>query len=178
MSARSSARSSVASLPSSVEDRPELQVHGSGNLIQALLRHNHVDQYRLWVFPLVIGSGKRLFSAGSIASGLELVDSSVSTTGVVSVPTSRWSETVMSGRGTRSRNCPTTGSGSPRGRGAKGAAGHVRGRRRLAPLRPQRNRLSGRAGRQTGHLSTSARTRAPKKTLWTLCTAIPTSALL
>jgi len=37
------------------EDGPELQVHGSGNLIQTLLRHNLVDQYRLWVFPLVVG---------------------------------------------------------------------------------------------------------------------------
>ena len=64
-------------------DGPELQVHGSGNLIQTLLRHNLVDQYRLWVFPLVIGSGKRLFSEGTIPSGLKLVDSKVSTTGVV-----------------------------------------------------------------------------------------------
>ncbi len=65
------------------EDGPELQVHGSGNLMQTLLRYNLVDQYRLWVFPLVIGSGKRLFSAGTIPSGLKLVDSKVSTTGVV-----------------------------------------------------------------------------------------------
>jgi dihydrofolate reductase len=65
------------------EDGPELQVHGSGNLIQTLLRHNLVDQYRLWVFPLVIGSGKRLFAEGTIPSGLKLVDSKVSTTGVV-----------------------------------------------------------------------------------------------
>ncbi|MGH3965883.1 MAG: dihydrofolate reductase family protein [Pseudonocardiaceae bacterium] len=65
------------------EDGPELQVHGSGNLIQTLLRYNLVDQYRLWVFPLVIGSGKRLFSEGTIPSGLKLVDSKVSTTGVV-----------------------------------------------------------------------------------------------
>ena len=65
------------------EDGPELQVHGSGNLIQTLLRHNLVDQYRLWVFPVVIGSGKRLFSEGTIPSGLKLVDSKVSTTGVV-----------------------------------------------------------------------------------------------
>ena len=65
------------------EDGPELQVHGSGNLIQTLLRHNLVDQYRLWIFPLVIGSGKRLFSEGTIPSGLQLVDSKVSTTGVV-----------------------------------------------------------------------------------------------
>jgi dihydrofolate reductase len=65
------------------DDRPELQVHGSGNLIQTLMRHNLVDQYRLWVFPLVIGSGKRLFSDGTIPSALRLVDSKVSTTGVV-----------------------------------------------------------------------------------------------
>jgi dihydrofolate reductase len=65
------------------EDGPELQVHGSGNLIQTLLRHNLVDQYRLWTFPLVIGSGKRLFSDGTIPAGLKLVDSKVSTTGVV-----------------------------------------------------------------------------------------------
>jgi dihydrofolate reductase len=58
-------------------------VHGSGNLIQTLLRHNLVDQYRLLVFPLVIGSGKRLFSEGTIPAGLTLVDSKVSTTGVV-----------------------------------------------------------------------------------------------
>jgi dihydrofolate reductase len=64
-------------------DGPELQVHGSGNLIQTLMSHNLVDQYRLWVFPLVIGSGKRLFSEGTIPSGLKLVDSKVSTTGVV-----------------------------------------------------------------------------------------------
>jgi dihydrofolate reductase len=65
------------------EDGPELQVHGSGNLIQTLMRHSLVDQYRLWVFPLVIGSGKRLFSEGTIPAGLKLVDSTVSTTGVV-----------------------------------------------------------------------------------------------
>ena len=64
-------------------DGPELQVHGSGNLIQTLMRHNLVDEYRLWVFPVVIGSGKRLFSDGTIPAGLKLVDSTVSTTGVV-----------------------------------------------------------------------------------------------
>jgi len=64
-------------------DGPELQVHGSGNLIQTLMPHNLVDQYRLWVFPLVIGSGKRLFSDGTIPSGLKLLDSKVSTPGVV-----------------------------------------------------------------------------------------------
>jgi dihydrofolate reductase len=65
------------------EDGPELQVHGSGNLIQTLLRHNLVDQYRLWVFPVIVGSGKRLFSDGAVPAGLRLVDTTISTTGVV-----------------------------------------------------------------------------------------------
>jgi dihydrofolate reductase len=65
------------------EDGPELQVHGSANLIQTLLRHNLVDQFRLWVFPLVIGSGKRLFADGAVPAGLRLLDGKVSTTGVV-----------------------------------------------------------------------------------------------
>jgi dihydrofolate reductase len=64
-------------------DGPELQVHGSGNLIQTLMSHNLVDQYRLWVFPLVVGSGKRLFAEGTVPAGLKLVDSKTSTTGVV-----------------------------------------------------------------------------------------------
>jgi dihydrofolate reductase len=64
-------------------DGPELQVHGSGNLIQTLMRHNLVDEYRLWVFPVVIGSGKRLFADGTIPAALQLVDSKVSTSGVV-----------------------------------------------------------------------------------------------
>ena len=64
-------------------DGPELQVHGSGNLIQTLMRHNLVDEYRLWIFPVVIGSGKRLFADGTIPAGLKMVDSTVSTTGVV-----------------------------------------------------------------------------------------------
>lgn len=67
------------------EDGPDLQVHGSGNLIQTLLRNNLVDEFRLWVFPLVIGSGKRLFAEGTIPSGLKLLESTVSTTGVVMV---------------------------------------------------------------------------------------------
>jgi dihydrofolate reductase len=64
-------------------DGPELQVHGSGNLIQTLIAANLIDEYRLWVFPLVIGSGKRLFADGTIPAALRLVDSTVSTTGVV-----------------------------------------------------------------------------------------------
>jgi dihydrofolate reductase len=65
------------------QDGPELQVHGSGNLIQTLLRSRLVDEYRLWLFPVLLGAGKRLFADGTVPSGLELVDSTVSSTGVV-----------------------------------------------------------------------------------------------
>ena len=65
------------------QDGPELQVQGSGDLVQTLLRHSLVDQFRLWVFPLVIGTGKRLFADGTVPAGLKLVESTVSTTGVV-----------------------------------------------------------------------------------------------
>jgi dihydrofolate reductase len=64
------------------EEGPELQVHGSGNLIQTLLRHELIDELRLWTFPVVVGRGKRLFSDGTIPAGLKLVESTVSSTGV------------------------------------------------------------------------------------------------
>ena len=64
------------------EDGPELQVHGSGNLAQTLIRHGLVDEYHLWVFPVVLGSGKRLFADGTVSATLRLVDSKVSKTGV------------------------------------------------------------------------------------------------
>ncbi|MCV7423824.1 dihydrofolate reductase [Mycobacterium yunnanensis] len=64
-------------------DGPELQVHGSADLLQTLIRHGLIDEYRLWTFPVVVGTGKRLFADGVVPGALELVDSSVSTTGVV-----------------------------------------------------------------------------------------------
>ena len=64
------------------QDGPELQVHGSANLIQTLLHHSLIDEFRIWIFPVVVGSGKRLFADGTAPGGLKLVDSTVSTTGV------------------------------------------------------------------------------------------------
>jgi dihydrofolate reductase len=64
------------------EDGPELQVHGSANLAQTLIRNGLVDEYHLWVFPVVLGQGKRLFEDGTVPSTLRLVDSKVSATGV------------------------------------------------------------------------------------------------
>ncbi len=60
----------------------ELQVTGSGNLIQTLLEHDLVDEFRLWVFPVVLGKGKRLFAEGAIPAALKLIDTKTSTTGV------------------------------------------------------------------------------------------------
>ncbi len=63
-------------------DGPEIQVHGSPGLIQTLLEHDLIDEYRLWIFPLVIGTGKRLFGDGATPIGLRLVDSTTTATGV------------------------------------------------------------------------------------------------
>jgi dihydrofolate reductase len=65
------------------DDGPEIQVHGSGNLIQTLLRHDLVDEFRLITFPLVLGTGKRLFADGTVPSGLKVVNSTVTGNGVV-----------------------------------------------------------------------------------------------
>ena len=65
------------------ESGPEIQVHGSGNLIQTLMKHGLVDEYRLWVFPVLLGSGKRLFADGTMPGGLKATDTRTSSTGVI-----------------------------------------------------------------------------------------------
>jgi len=60
----------------------EIQVTGSGNLIQSLMEHDLVDEYRLIVFPVLIGSGKRLFAEGTAPSNLKLTSSQVLDNGV------------------------------------------------------------------------------------------------
>jgi len=65
------------------EDGPELQVHGSADLLQTLLRHNLVDRFRLMTFPVLVGSGKRLFADGTAPASLAVVDTKVNTKGVV-----------------------------------------------------------------------------------------------
>ncbi|HEX5718142.1 MAG TPA: dihydrofolate reductase family protein [Thermoanaerobaculia bacterium] len=61
----------------------EIQVHGSGDLLQTLLRHDLVDTLRIWQFPVVIGTGKRLFGEGTIPRSFRLVDTQMSSTGAV-----------------------------------------------------------------------------------------------
>lgn len=65
------------------EDGPEISVQGSSDLIQTLLEHDLVDEFRIWIFPVVVGPGKRLFGLGAVPAGMELVDSSTSSTGVI-----------------------------------------------------------------------------------------------
>jgi dihydrofolate reductase len=65
------------------EDGPELQVHGSSDLIQTLQRHGLIDEFRVWIFPVVLGTGKRLFAEGASPGALKLVDTKISSTGVV-----------------------------------------------------------------------------------------------
>jgi dihydrofolate reductase len=74
----------IAQEPANLKDQPgtELQVTGSGELIQTLMRHDLVDEYRLWIFPVLLGRGKRLFAGGTIPGGLRLLDTKTSSTGV------------------------------------------------------------------------------------------------
>jgi dihydrofolate reductase len=65
------------------QDGGEIQVHGSGDLLQTLLRRDLVDTLRIWQFPVVIGTGKRLFGAGTIPRAFRLVDTRPATTGAV-----------------------------------------------------------------------------------------------
>ncbi|MGI5243494.1 dihydrofolate reductase family protein [Dactylosporangium sp. CA-139066] len=64
-------------------DGGEIQVHGSGDLVQTLLAHDLVDAFHLVTFPVLLGRGKRLFAAGTAPAGLELVNTAASATGVV-----------------------------------------------------------------------------------------------
>jgi len=65
------------------ETGKDLQVIGSGELVQTLMRHDLIDEYRLMINPVVLGKGKRLFREGVPKNSLQLVDSETSSTGVL-----------------------------------------------------------------------------------------------
>jgi dihydrofolate reductase len=65
------------------QDGPELQVHGSGNLIQTLLAHDLVDEFWLKIFPVTLGTGKRLFDKGTMPASYTLTESKSSPSGVI-----------------------------------------------------------------------------------------------
>ena len=62
---------------------PDIQVWGSSKLIQLLLKNDLVDELRLKLFPLTLGKGKKLFGGGPIPAAFTLIDSSITTTGVI-----------------------------------------------------------------------------------------------
>jgi dihydrofolate reductase len=66
-----------------VQPGHDLQIIGSGNLIQTLQAASLIDEYNVWTYPVVLGRGKRLFENGARPCALRLVASKVSTTGVV-----------------------------------------------------------------------------------------------
>ena len=78
---RGDAAAAVAALKA--EPGPDLQIIGSGNLIQTLQAASLIDQYHVWTYPVVLGRGKRLFEAGAKAGALRLVASQTSKKGVV-----------------------------------------------------------------------------------------------
>jgi dihydrofolate reductase len=63
----------------------DLLVQGSGTLVRTLLQHDLIDTYQLWVHPVVLGSGKRLFADGVAPASLQLVDTKTTSTGVVAL---------------------------------------------------------------------------------------------
>jgi dihydrofolate reductase len=65
------------------EEGPLLQVHGSWQLIQTLLSHELIDEFRLWTFPLVVGPGKRLFGQDTVPTDLTLIKSKTTSNGVM-----------------------------------------------------------------------------------------------
>lgn len=61
----------------------EVQVHGSCGLAQTLIENDLIDEYRLLTFPVILGTGKRLFGSGAVPASLTLVRSSTTGSGVV-----------------------------------------------------------------------------------------------
>ena len=74
------------------KDGPDLQVHGSGNFIQTLLKHDLVDELWLKIFPVTLGKGKRLFADGTIPGAFTVESSKTSPAGVVVVSCKRAGE--------------------------------------------------------------------------------------
>ena len=62
---------------------PTIKVHGSGNLAQTLFKYDAVDELRLMIFPVTLGTGKRLFGEGSIPAAFKMTDSLITSNGVI-----------------------------------------------------------------------------------------------
>jgi dihydrofolate reductase len=78
---------------------PDLHVYGSANLVQTLMRHDLVDEFWLKIYPLTLGSGKRLFAGGTIPAAFKVTDSQVSPTGIIIVNYERAGAITTGSRG-------------------------------------------------------------------------------
>lgn len=107
---------------------PEIQVQGSPGLLQTLLEHDLIDEFCIWTFPVLLGTGKRLFGAGTTPAGLKLVHSELSETGVA---TSTYQRAGAIHRSSFALDEPT--------------AAELRRRRRLSDSRPDTRRSLGKA---------------------------------
>ena len=67
------------------ESGPDLHVYGSANLLQTLMKHDLVDAFWLKIYPLTLGTGKRLFADGTIPVAFKVTDSEVSPSGIILV---------------------------------------------------------------------------------------------
>lgn len=76
------------------QDGSDLQVHGSANFIQTLLKNDLVDELWLKIFPLTLGKGKRLFENGAIPAAFRLLETNVTKTGVIFASYERGGEVV------------------------------------------------------------------------------------
>ena len=77
------------------QEGPELQIHGSGNLIQTLLKYDLIDEYWLKIFPITLGVGKRLFADGTTPGAFALRKSQMSSSGVIIATYERAGEVKM-----------------------------------------------------------------------------------
>jgi len=67
------------------QDGPDLHVWGSGNLLQTLIKHDLVDAFWLMIYPVTLGSGKRLFADGTIPRAFKVTETQVGSNGVIVV---------------------------------------------------------------------------------------------
>jgi len=67
------------------QEGPDLHVYGSANLVQTLMKHDLVDEFWLKIYPLTLGSGKRLFADGTIPAAFKVTESTVSPNGIIIV---------------------------------------------------------------------------------------------
>ncbi len=74
------------------QDGPDLHVYGSANLLQTLMKHDLVDEFWLKIYPLTLGSGKRLFVDGTIPAAFKVTESSVGSSGIIAVNYARAGE--------------------------------------------------------------------------------------